>query len=95
MAPLLNAVPVDRDSKVVAAAVSNGTNDANNGYKVAKTIRSFECDIPFRPSNFPKVTEPLPFPSTLKEVLGWTDAYLSRVAKLSLENEAVRLCPII
>jgi hypothetical protein len=57
-------------------------------------VRKFDCEYPSVDPNVTRVREALPFPKELKEVIAWTDAFVDRIASLTLKEEKVSLLSI-
>lgn len=51
--------------------------------------KEFQCQYPTVDPNVVRVTKPLPFPDNLKDVIAWTDAFVDRIASLTLAQEKV------
>jgi DNA repair exonuclease SbcCD ATPase subunit len=50
-------------------------------------FKEFQCEWPTVDANVNRVQEPLPFPSKLKDLIAWTDAFVDRIAVLTGEEE--------
>ena len=55
--------------------------------------KEFKCQYPTVDPNVVRVTQPLPFPENLKDVIAWTDAFVDRIASLTLAQEKVSVQP--
>jgi hypothetical protein len=60
-------------------------------YKPVKITQEFECEYPSTDPNVMRAREPLPFPEKLHDVIAWTDAFVDRIASLTVAQEKVSL----
>lgn len=60
-------------------------------FKPTKIIQEFECEYPSVDANVARERQPLPFPEKLNDVIAWTDAFVDRIASLTVAQEKVSL----
>ena len=56
-------------------------------FKPTKISKSFECEYPSVNANVTRERQPLPFPEDLSELIAWTDAFVDRIASMTVAKE--------
>jgi hypothetical protein len=56
-------------------------------FKPTKISKIFECEYPSVDANIARERQPLPFPEDLSEVIAWTDAFVDRIASMTVAKE--------
>lgn len=56
-----------------------------------KASREYECEYPTVERNVRRVTDALPFPEKLEDVIAWTDAFVDRIAQVAAAEKKVSL----
>ncbi|KAF2798801.1 hypothetical protein K505DRAFT_321606 [Melanomma pulvis-pyrius CBS 109.77] len=56
-------------------------------YKPAKIIQEFECEYPSVDASVARERRPLPFPEELNDLIAWTDAFVDRIASMTVAQE--------
>ncbi|KAF2732420.1 hypothetical protein EJ04DRAFT_608281 [Polyplosphaeria fusca] len=62
-------------------------NSVDVEIRPTKILQEFQCEYPSVDPNVDRVRQPLPFPSSLRETIAWTDAFVDRIASMSLAVE--------
>ncbi|KAH7126581.1 hypothetical protein B0J11DRAFT_281021 [Dendryphion nanum] len=85
------------DQKVASVTVAEaGDDDIICAFPVSKPVelpisqtqifKEFACEYPTVDPNVVRVSQPLPFPDKLQDVIAWTDAFVDRIASLTLQQ---------
>jgi len=57
--------------------------------KPSESRISFEWEYPSVDAHVTRVREPVPFPGKLNDVIAWTDAFIDRIASMTLAQQEV------
>lgn len=64
-------------------------------FKPTKVTKSFKCEYPSVDANVAHERQLLPFPEDLHELIAWTDAFVDRIAGMTVAKEQVSLHPVL
>lgn len=59
-------------------------------YPAPQKRETFNCEYPTVDPNVKRVSRPLPFPEKLQDLIGWTDAFVDRIASMTAAQEKVQ-----